>query len=583
MEGWTNSKRRVRLGKKVSPRPLKIKAWAYKDFKIGKLFTPQTGDTDLQQKDINGKGTFFINSGVEGLGIKGKTDKKARNFNPNTITVDFWGNAYYRDFKYKMATHNHVFSLSGDIIKNRSVGLYLVSSMSYIRNKFSYSNMGTWSKIKELSINLPITQSEKIDFNFMQSKIQEIVQTSIQEMNAYLNVIGFESCELTDEERNAVTCMNNGSVKYGTFFVTDDKQKDRLSGVFNVKNSHNILQSSIIPNSGNTPYVTAGEGNNSISTYVSYDESQIEEGNAIMIGGKTMVVTYQPDDFFSNDSHNLVLYAKNDTLKNEFIQLYMVTSLRKSLKPIYSWGDSISSKKIKKDKFSLPVLSSGDIDYKFMETYIRAQEKLAIQCLKNWLAQEMSQIVNDVNFQKKLVSCASGQQPQVYDSSDNSSNISLAAEDIIIPGCLEVRLHEIKRKDLLACSLELVLMYAISPVARKTTELAGKVALGIKEGNLATETIKAFESVKYIMFHYWKNSEAKAFELTLPMRLVSKSDIPEGYLVRQEKDAQQYLLIEYNPEQSVNIGNFDILKVQQKGNNRYIPFVCKVENLMQDK
>ena len=34
-----------------------------------------------------------------------------------------------------------------------------------------------------------------------------------------------------------------------------------------------------------------------------YDKNQIEEGNAIMIGGKTMVVTYQADDFFSNDSH----------------------------------------------------------------------------------------------------------------------------------------------------------------------------------------------------------------------------------------------------------------------------------------
>ena len=72
MESFTSAERRVRPGKTVSPRPAKKKAWAYKEFKIGELFTAQTGDTDLQQKDINGKGTYFINSGVEGLGIKGK-------------------------------------------------------------------------------------------------------------------------------------------------------------------------------------------------------------------------------------------------------------------------------------------------------------------------------------------------------------------------------------------------------------------------------------------------------------------------------------------------------------------------------
>ncbi|MGM9798806.1 MAG: restriction endonuclease subunit S, partial [Parabacteroides sp.] len=150
MESLAGAERRVRPGKTVSPRPAKRKAWAYKEFKIEELFSAQTGDTDLQQKDINGRGTYFINSEVEGLGIKGKTDREAKTFNENTITIDFWGNAYYRDFKYKMATHNHVFSLSGSVIRNRSVGLYLVSTMAYMRRLFSFNHMGTWTKIKEL-------------------------------------------------------------------------------------------------------------------------------------------------------------------------------------------------------------------------------------------------------------------------------------------------------------------------------------------------------------------------------------------------------------------------------------------------
>ena len=577
MESRTSIKGRVRPGKTVSPRPTELEAWAYKDFKIKDLFSAQTGDTDLQQKDINGRGALFINSGVEGLGIKGKTDREAKVFDSNTITIDFWGNAYYRDFEYKMATHNHVFSLSGDVIKNRNIGLYLVSTMSYMRKLFSYNNMGTWSKIKELYIHLPVTNKGNIDFVYMESRIREMEESRIREMEAYLKAAGFEDCELSVEENNALNRMNMEIVQFKTFYVTDDKKKKRTNGIFNVKNSHSILQSSIVVGSGNIPYVTAGEGNNSISAYISYDMEQIEKGNAIMIGGKTMVITYQEDDFFSNDSHNLVLYAKDDNLRHELIQLFMVASLNKSLKPIYSWGDSISKAKIVKDKFDLPITPSGEIDYKFMETYIRAQEKLAIQRVKDWRNKEIATTKNIVNNDSKIVPLTPTHINTYTDDIDFAP--MMVAEDIYIPGSLEVRLRNTKRDDLLAGTLDLVLMYAIGPAARKKTESSGKIALGIKEDNLSSEAIKAYESVKYIMFHYWKNSEAKPFELTKSIRLVSKSEIPDNYLPRQEKDAKLYLLIEYDSRHPVNIGDFDILKAQRKGSDRYIPFVCKVDNI----
>ena len=132
-----------------------------RDFTTGKLFSVEAGDVDIQQKDINGKGCYFINSGLGNNGIKGMTDRPAKVFPKNTITVDFWGNAFYRDFEYKLATHNHVFSLSGEVLKNQEVGLYLASSMTYFRKLFSYNNMGTRNKIMKLLISLPIQTNEE--------------------------------------------------------------------------------------------------------------------------------------------------------------------------------------------------------------------------------------------------------------------------------------------------------------------------------------------------------------------------------------------------------------------------------------
>lgn len=141
---------------------------------IGDILAGEKGDVDIQNKDINGRGLYFINSGVQNYGIKGKTDCKAKVFPPNTITIDFFGNAYYRPFYYVMATHNHVFSMSGDVIKNENVGLYLCASMSYLNKIYSFNNMGTLPIYKKSLIYLPITPEGDIDYNFMDTCIGAI-------------------------------------------------------------------------------------------------------------------------------------------------------------------------------------------------------------------------------------------------------------------------------------------------------------------------------------------------------------------------------------------------------------------------
>ena len=430
---------------------------------------------------------------------------------------------------------------------------------------------------KELLL-LPATTSGDIDFAYMESRIREMEESRIREMDAYLQVSGFENCELTEEEQKAISLMDNGKVQFKPFYVTDDAHKGRSNGVFTVKNSHNILQSSITPNSGKTPYVTAGEGNNSISTYISYDKTQIEKGNAIMIGGKTMVITYQSEDFFSNDSHNLVLYVKNPLLTNELIQLFLVASLNRSLKPIYSWGDSISSKKIKKDILNLPVTPSGDIDYHFMETYIRAIEKLTIQRVIDWRAKEISAAKDITNPKERCLSIVDINKSAAL-KLDKEYDEMMVAEDIHLYGSVEVRLRHYKKSDLLAGTLDLVLMYAISPAAREKTETSGRIAIGIKENSLSEEVVKAYQSIKFIMFHYWKNSDAKPYALTAPARLVSREKVPDGYLLRQEKEDKQFLLIEYDPSAISDLGAFDILKAQRRGCNRYLPFVCNLDDI----
>lgn len=165
-----------------------------------------------------------------------------------------------------------------------------------------------------------------------------------------------------------------------------DWKKFQITELFTIKNTRSILKKQVIENSGPHPYVTAKEGGNSVDSYISYNMEEIEEGNSILIGGKTLVISYQPHDYFSNDSHNLALYIKDTSKRTKNIQLFLVTALKASLSSLYSWGDSISKKTIVKDYVYLPSGDNNEPNWEFMECFIEGIEVGTKKALKDFIS-----------------------------------------------------------------------------------------------------------------------------------------------------------------------------------------------------
>ena len=221
-------------------------------------------------------------------------------------------------------------------------------------------------KFRKTVVKLPM-KNGNIDFDFIDGFIAELEAERIAELEAYLTAAGLKDYELTPQEQKAINNYQN--IKFIDFKVTD---------IFTVKNTGNILSRDIIENSGNTPYLCASRENNSVSSYISYNSEYLENGNCIFIGGKTFVVTYQEYDFYSNDSHNLILYLNDENNRDKLTQLYLATCINKSLGHKYSWGDSISNKKIQNDRVALPV-NNNQPDLSLMATLISAIQKLVIK------------------------------------------------------------------------------------------------------------------------------------------------------------------------------------------------------------
>ncbi|MGI5085862.1 restriction endonuclease subunit S, partial [Treponema putidum] len=227
--------------------------------------------------------------------------------------------------------------------------------------------------------------------------IEELEAERIEELEAYLTATGLKNYKLSQNDVKSLDEFNE--IVYST--PPPPKNNNKGSGViqgrywrkfqlkdlFEIKNTHNILSTEIVTDSGATPYLCASAANNAVNSYIDYDENFLETGNCIFIGGKTFVVTYQQNNFYSNDSHNLALYLKNAET-TELNQLSLVTCIYKNLRHKYTWNNSVSHAKILSDTIFLPV-KNNEPDYAFMERFMIAVQKLVIKDIVVWTNKKM--------------------------------------------------------------------------------------------------------------------------------------------------------------------------------------------------
>ncbi len=381
--------RRRPPGKIATPLSEKLEAAKWGDFRLGDLFEIDRGDISKQENLIeDSAGIVFVAQNNSNNGFSQRVEpQKYKQFPEGSLAVGRQtGAVYYQDDRF-ITTDGVLVLTSADGSKiSKYFGLILVSTIRMHMYSYGYNNTVSASKLREIIIKLPILPNGKIDFAFIDDfvkelevdRVKELEVDRVKELEAYLSVTGLDDYTLTEAEQRAIDELESLST-----------ESIKLVDLCDIKNTYSILSRDIIPESGDVPYLTAGTDNNAISTYISYNQEFLDEGNCVFIGGKTLAVTYQDRDFFSNDSHNLALYIKDHTKRVRPIQLYLASSVDSGLRGKYSWGDSISRSKIQYDSVSLP-LKNDRPDYAYMETLISAVQKLVIKDVVNFADQKIA-------------------------------------------------------------------------------------------------------------------------------------------------------------------------------------------------
>lgn len=310
----------------------------------------------------------------------------AKVFPGNTITIDFFGNAYYRPFPYKLATHNHVFSFSGSIIKNEKIGLFLVAQMSYLSKLFAYNEMATIPKLYECAISIPLDAKGNIDYLFMESRIRELEESRIRELEAYLSEAGFDNCNLTDQEQEVLSLFENNAIDWKVFKLSNLYDKlDLKNKQFDKRKDTNSSPNEIF----SIPLVNAKHGDNGIMFYGRedvFDSSEmtidIVQNGAIATGN----VYAQPQRTGVLWDAYLIKAINHCDTENSL--LFMACVIQKTIKSIFSYEKKATWSRVKHQSIPLPATSSGEIDFGIIEAYISAIKKKTIQSLKEFIAQE---------------------------------------------------------------------------------------------------------------------------------------------------------------------------------------------------
>lgn len=162
----------------------------------------------------------------------------------------------------------------------------------------------------------------------------------------------------------------------------------KISDLFSIKIGKAIDGCKIDKDSGLVPYITRKETNNGLEGFIQFDKSFLaKSNNCITIGNEVAKPFVQNFDFFTGTKVNILSPKIKTTPK---VLQFIARSLE-CHKDKYSYTYTINSTRLKQQTILLPVTSKGEIDYNFMESYIKELEDHKIKEYREFATKRLSE------------------------------------------------------------------------------------------------------------------------------------------------------------------------------------------------
>jgi hypothetical protein len=264
-------------------------------FNLKELFGKSTRGKRLKSEDRTPGTLPFVTAGEKDEGISAFIGNDVTVFSENTVTIDMFGSAKYRNYKY--GCDDHIAVVHTEKLP-KPVAIFITSAIhkkSYT-GEFHYGRNFYAKDADTLNVSLP-TKNGKIDFEFMESfiaeleaeRLAELEAERLAELEAYLLATGLKDYTLTAEEQQVLQDFEKGKIAFDEF---------TYKSIFNkIVQGRRLKKDDQI--SGNIPFVMAGITNTGVVNYISNPVASFPKNSiTIDIFGNTFYRNY---DFGAGD------------------------------------------------------------------------------------------------------------------------------------------------------------------------------------------------------------------------------------------------------------------------------------------
>lgn len=222
---------------------------------------------------------------------------------------------------------------------------------------YSFSDGMLPTRIYDETIKLPITHSGSPDWEYMETYMRKIEEKA---------KLSFEKLK-TMGKKKKIDVSEWGEFKVGELFKLERGKCSKTTGL----------------NDGNVPYVGCTNVNNGVMAFYDVETETISKGHCIcFIGngnGSAGQQIYREDDFLCSTG-NVCGYRENLTPNIAHFIVSVMDSQQKATNK-FSHANGRTLEKLSQQVIKLPITSSGEPDWEYMENYIKTVEIKASQTL----------------------------------------------------------------------------------------------------------------------------------------------------------------------------------------------------------
>lgn len=342
----------------------------WKAFVVGGLFNIKIGkNLDKIHADMSGDKPYVTrtvsNNGVEGF-VSAPDDMMTQE--GPVITI---GNETAQPFVqvFSFCTGTKVNILKSKVKISRYALLFVSRCLEQHKTRFSYSFTANSTRLKELSIMLPVNSKGDPDYTFMEEYMRTMEAKLLAKYKAHLD-------ELLKLDVSCGGGQKLADKKWRGFEVTE---------LFKIE-SGKRLESRCMKR-GLRPFVGAADSGNGVTNFISNTNASLDShvlgvnynGNGMGIG------FYHPyEALFSDDVKRFHLKNYPD---DKYVMLFLKVAILKQ-KPKFDYGYKFNAERMNRQRLFLPVDSNGNPDYEFMRDYMRKEERKIIVSMIERLAAE---------------------------------------------------------------------------------------------------------------------------------------------------------------------------------------------------